>query len=148
MSEVLIALLSGAFSATCITVLYDYFKMKHQFKIDYVRKQIDHLYGPLNVILSHSSKSLENSEIILQAYDVYYSGNKWSHEESTQKSLNEDASRTIDISNEYVNIAANANNEKIFEIIMNNYSYIDLDDCGEGYEKIAHLIPVYHALLN
>ena len=127
MNEIVIPFLSGAVGGSIVTAIFNYLTMKHKFQISYIKKQIDHFYGPLYIIVSHSSKNFENANMILHAYDKYYSSEEWSQEESTQKILKEESSRTIDISNEYVK-AANENNEKIFGIIMNNYSLIDLDD--------------------
>jgi len=127
MNEIIIALLSGAVGGSVITALFEYFKVKYKFRTDYLRKQIDNLYGPLYIVLSHSSKHLEIANSILSAHREHFSRKDWSQEESTQKKLESESTETIDVSNKYV-AAANTNNEKIFTIIMKYYSLIDLED--------------------
>lgn len=125
MKNVIIALLSGAIGGSIITVLFDYFKMKRS----YLREQIDKLYGPLYNLLSYSSQTFEIANSILREHARYFSGNKWSQDKSTQEKLKNESLEVIEISNKYVN-EANRTNEKIFEILQNNYSLLDLDDIG------------------
>lgn len=127
MSEIVVAFLSGAVGGSIISALFDWFKEKRKFKTDYLRNQIDKLYGPLCLILSLSKQHFDISKSILSAYDSYFSAYTWSEDAGTQNTLKEESSKTIEVANEHV-ATANRNNEELFQTIKNNYSLIDLDD--------------------
>jgi hypothetical protein len=54
-------------------------------------------------------------------------GQKWSKDDLTQERLTEATSKTLDIANTYIRIVTQ-NNERILDVLRNNYSYIDPDD--------------------
>lgn len=126
MSEILISFLSGAIGGSICTAVFNYLNDKRIRKIKYLKNQIDNFYGPLSVLLTYSGNAFEMANKILDAHTKAFAG-EWSQDDVTQKNLTEDSKRTIDISNEYVDLA-NKNNDKIFEIIATHYSFVDLDD--------------------
>lgn len=132
MEAILIAFLSGAMGGAIITAIYDFLSEKHIRKINYLRSQIDNLYGPVYFVLINSENVLEISKNIVDAGGQVYArdyGQVPAHERTEARQLRDqkDISDIFDISNEYA-AEAIKNNEKIFNIISDNCSYIDLDD--------------------
>ena len=100
---------------------------KKKRKAEYLLLQMERLYGPLNFFTLQNEQMFLLSDKFNEAYDVEYIKPKWSNDEQTQKDLKEETTVTLDLANSYVKTAIN-NNDKIIEILENNYSYVDLDD--------------------
>jgi len=96
-------------------------------KSDYIKSQLDNLYGPIYYYTSQNNELFRLSEKIMGAYTEEYSGRKWSEEPTTQNNLKEETTQTIDISNRYIEIVTE-NNKKAVDIIQNNASFIDPED--------------------
>ena len=94
---------------------------------DYTHEQLSKLYGPLFFLTTQNQELLNLSNKILGAYDNHFSGNKWSSDPDTRKTLKDERSSTIELSNEYVRQVA-TNNEKIVDLLQNSFAYIDEDD--------------------
>lgn len=89
--------------------------------------QIQHLYGPLYFFTSQNEKCFKLNDAILKAYRKEYIEVEFSRDSSTQENLRQERTLTLDIANAYVGLVTQ-NNEKIIEIIRDNYSYIDPED--------------------
>ncbi|MFD0682355.1 MULTISPECIES: hypothetical protein [unclassified Paenibacillus] len=96
-------------------------------RIKYIEDQLKNLYGPLYFVISQSAKLFEIERKYQQAYKEEFIDKQYSREKLTQDRLNDEATKTLDIRNEYIN-QVRLNNNKIKEILDNNFSYIDAED--------------------
>ncbi|NBD25413.1 hypothetical protein [Paenibacillus glycinis] len=96
-------------------------------RIKYLEDQLINLYGPLNFIISQSSKLFEIESKFQRAYKDEYIDKTYSEEKLTQERLEEDVKKTIKIRNEYI-IQVSENNLKIKELLDKSFSYLDGED--------------------
>lgn len=92
-----------------------------------LNEQIRNLYGPLNFFASQNQKCFELNDGILKAYRKEYIEEKYSKDVYTQENLRKETMLTLDIANAYVSLVTQ-NNEKIIEILRDNYSFVDPED--------------------
>jgi len=100
---------------------------KRSRRLATLSEQLQNLYGPLYFFTSQNQRLFDLNDSILKAYQKEYVEEKWSKDEQTQKNLKENTTTTLDLANAYVALATE-NNDKIIEILKNNYSFIDTDD--------------------
>lgn len=82
----------------------------------------------LSIFFASQNKSyFELNNKFHAAYQTEYVGQNWSDDDLTQERLGEATSKTLDIANAYIRIVTQ-NNERILDVLRNNYSYIDPDD--------------------
>lgn len=92
----------------------------------YTNSQIDKLYGPLYFYTSQNEKLFELSRKILEAHSTYFD-REWSQSPQTQKSVLEESTNTIALSNSYVEQVVR-NNDEILTILRSNFGFADMDD--------------------
>lgn len=105
----------------------EYLSEKKERKISGIQAQIQNLYGPLQFFASQNESYFELNEKLHEAYQVEYVGKKRSQNEKTQKILDQESEKTLDIANTYIRMVTK-NNESILEVLRNNYAYIDPED--------------------
>jgi hypothetical protein len=114
-----------------IVFILDWFRIarseKRERKRSFLQNQIQNLYGPLQFFASQNESYFELNERFLSAYSEHYEGKKWSQDKTTQTSLKEETEQVLNIANEYVGLVR-FNNDKIYEVLQNNYSLIDAND--------------------
>lgn len=114
-----------------VVAIFDWIRInkaeKLSRRLDLLNNQIRHLYGPLYFFTSQNEKCFELNDSILKAYRKEYVEEKWSKDSNTQETLKKEVMTTLDIANAYVSLATQ-NNEKIIEIMRENYSFIDPED--------------------
>jgi hypothetical protein len=96
-------------------------------RLSTLNNQLRYLYGPLYFFTSQNEKCFELNDSILRAYRKEYIEKEYSNDAHTQENLRKETMLTLDIANAYVSLATQ-NNEKIIEILQDNYSYIDPED--------------------
>ena len=89
--------------------------------------QLKHLYGPLYFFTSQNAALFELSRSFHAAYSAVYVDQKFSDNPYTQASLDKDTSQTLSLANQYIETVKN-NNERISELLISAYSYIDPED--------------------
>jgi hypothetical protein len=94
-------------------------------RIEAVRSELQGLYGPLQFFTSSNSQLFSLVDKLNEAYTAEYVGKNWS--DSAHERVSAEAMQTIDLSNEYIRQVV-ANNERILEILIQNYALIDPDD--------------------
>ena len=100
---------------------------KKDRRIKELNDQIRNLYGPLYFFTSQNDKCFQLNDSIHRAYRKEYVDEKFSKDEQTQENLRKATTATIDIANAYV-LLATENNDRIVDILKNNYAYIDPED--------------------
>jgi len=112
---------------------------KREGKIGFLDSQIRKLYGPLYYFVSQSEKLFELNKRIMNAYNKEFIGKKFSEDPGTQETVGKRIKETIGIANSYID-EVEKNNEKIKEILDNNYSYIDREDIDVFIKFYEHHI--------
>lgn len=125
--RLVISFLGGGTVAGIINWVYSAKSASRTRIIEDLTRQLNFFYGPLFFFVSQNEDMFNLNSKFQEAYKIEYTGKKWSQEEKTQENLKKKTSSTLDIANEYIDIVKN-NNEKILEILRNNYSFIDSDD--------------------
>lgn len=103
---------------------------------EYIKEQLQRLYGPLYFLTSINSNLFELNNNILSAHKDYFDGNKWSNDPETRKSLSTESEATINLANEYIYEVVK-NNKNIMKLLRDNYSFIDVDDTNIFQEFIV-----------
>lgn len=125
--RLIISFLGGGLVAGILNWARMHWAEKTSRKVEHLTKQIEYLYGPLYFFTSQNEKMFKLNDQFHGAYTVEYVNQQWSEDEHTQASIREEATKTIDLANTYVGVAKD-NNNKIIEILTNNYAYIDSED--------------------
>jgi predicted nucleic acid-binding Zn-ribbon protein len=106
---------------------------------DYVYRQMNNLYGPLYFLSSQNERLFDLNNRIMSAYTEHFSGNKWSQDYRTQKSLENESTATIELSNEYI-CQVKENNKQIIKILRDGYALINIDDIDIMQEFVVESI--------
>jgi hypothetical protein len=96
-------------------------------KVEYLTKQITNLYGPLYSFTSQNKQLFDLYRKLHGAYTKEYVQKNWPEDERTQKAIREEAMKTIDTANKYIEVVR-SNNDRVVDIITSNFAYIDQDD--------------------
>ncbi len=114
-----------------VVAIFDWIRINKAEKLarrlEILNNQIRNLYGPLYFFSSQNSQCFALNDSILKAYNTEYVEQKWSKDETTRENLKKETTLTLDIANAYVHLAT-TNNERILEILRDNYSLIDPED--------------------
>jgi hypothetical protein len=119
--------LGGGLIAGLLNWFRAYLSEKKERKISAIQSQIQNLYGPLQFFASQNESYFELNEKLHEAYQVEYVGKEYSQNEKTQKNLDQETEKTLDIATTYIRMVTK-NNERILEVLGNNYAFIDPDD--------------------
>jgi hypothetical protein len=106
-------------------------------KVDHLNNQIRNLYGPLCFFVLQNESFFKLNEEFHNAYTNEYSNKQWSQNNLTQERLKENISQTINVANQYMKLVR-ANNEKVMDILVKNYAYIDPDDIDIFQQFVVH----------
>jgi hypothetical protein len=96
-------------------------------RLEILNNQIRSLYGPLYFFTSQNARCFELADSIQKAYQREYVEQKFSQNPRTQENVKRDVNTTLEIGNTYAGLITQ-NNERIIEILRDNYSFIDPDD--------------------
>jgi len=94
---------------------------------EFVAEQIEKLYGPLYFLTSLNQELFTLNSNILNVYKEHFEKNDWSDDPATKESLRKEGEATIQLANEYADQVI-INNERIVEILQQNYAHIDAED--------------------
>ena len=96
---------------------------KHEF----LKKQVTKVYGPIYFFSGLTEALFALNDKFHKAYDEHFVETKWSKDPQTRESLRKEIDATLRTVNHYVRIVRE-NNNKIMQILRNNYAYIDAED--------------------
>lgn len=99
---------------------------RRQREIDRIREQLESLYGALFFFTSQNRQLFALNNDIHTAYSGYF-GQKWSTDPATMKTLNEEASRTLELANAYI-ARVTANNDKVMAVLERGWHLVDEQD--------------------
>lgn len=97
---------------------------KESRKSEALSNQIKCLYGSLYFFAGQNESLFELNNKFQSAYTDHYVNQDWSRDPHTQESIKKETETTIELGNHYVRLTRK-NNEKICEILKENYSHID-----------------------
>lgn len=140
--KVIISFLGGGVIAGLISWARIARSERENRKSEYIKSQVNNLYGPLYFFTSQNVQLLALNRNLMTAYDIEYIDKNWSLDPQTRKNLNEETSATINIANSYVKNIVD-NNEKIVELLQKNSEYIDPED-----NEIFHRVVIDNIRLN
>ena len=100
---------------------------KKDREVRFLDDQIRKLYGPLYYLVSQSEILFQLSDDLHEAYDKEYVGKNWSMDQFTQKALEEETTTTMETANKYIRMVEK-NNDKMKEVLDNNFPLLDPDD--------------------
>ena len=107
---------------------------KRQLRADYVRGQIDHLYGPLAFFVESSARHLTTSAAILKAYDEYFANRQTSDMAAQVQEMD----KVIETANAYVALVVE-NNKETVKVLRAGWGWLDSDDAAEAGEYLTHV---------
>jgi len=136
--SLVVSFLGGGVVSAIINRLYIARSEKRERKIKFLDDQLRKLYGPLYYFVSQTEKCFELHRNVLKAMDVFFQ-QKWSNDDKTTQELKSGAEKSLDIVAQYIKEVI-FNNQKIKEILDNNYSYIDHDDIDVFLLFIEHYL--------
>lgn len=125
--RLIISFLGGGLISGIINWLRSHHSEKKAQKISNLQAKIQNLYAPLQFFALQNENYFELNKQFHAAYQIEYEGENLSRDETTHKHLEQESKLTLNIANKYIKMVTE-NNEKILEIIKNNYAYIDSDD--------------------
>ena len=96
-------------------------------RVAFLRAQIEHLYAPLHFFAAQNRSFFELNDKLNQAYTAEFVDKKWSNNEATQESIRRQADAALELANKYISLVTK-NNDRILEILRDNFAYIDDDD--------------------
>ena len=92
-----------------------------------LNNQLINLYGPLYFFTSQNEMLFKLNEKYDDAYKIEYEEPNWSDDKETNERIMEECQKTIEIKNSYISLVTE-NNNKILELLKNNYQFIDTND--------------------
>lgn len=123
----IIGIIVGAVITSVTGALIVYWLDAKKLKKSYLLDQIQKLYAPLHFFVLQNELYLKLNEKYMKAYQEEYGNKKWNSDKETVEFLDKETQQIFNKANEY-NQVIRANNEKICELMRNNYGYIDWDD--------------------
>jgi hypothetical protein len=99
-------------------------------RAEYVRAQIENLYGPLAFLVESSARCIAVNSAILKTYDKVFA------RRSDSDVARKEAEDTIDRANEYMALVVD-NNQEAIKILRSGWAYLDQDDIEEAGQYLA-----------
>jgi hypothetical protein len=96
-------------------------------KNEFLKEQITRVYGPLYFYVCLNESLFELNAKFHKAYKEHFSDQKWSKDPYSMENLRKEMGITLELANYYVGIVRD-NNNKIVDLLRDNYSYIDPED--------------------
>jgi hypothetical protein len=105
--------------------------------VAHIGAQLKELYGPLYYFTNQNARLFDLCHKFDEAYTAEISSKNWSPDTRTQASVNEEASATIAISNEYIR-CVEKNNDSVANLLEREWHLIDSDDIEDFSAFLVH----------
>lgn len=125
--RLIISFLGGGLVAGILNWLKSSISERTSRKVELLSDQIRNLYGPLYFFTAQNENFFKVNEKFHDAYKVEFINQQWSQDNLTRERLQGETSQTIEIANMYIGLVKE-NNEKVIDILRQNYAHIDPDD--------------------
>jgi exonuclease VII large subunit len=103
-------------------------------RVDYLRAQLDKLYGPLAFLLESSARCFETNAHIMKAYDEYFK----KFPNLKLENGEDEIGRAIETANRYVALVVK-NNKEAINILRTGWGWLDKDDIGDAGQYLADI---------
>jgi exonuclease VII large subunit len=103
-------------------------------RADYLRAQLDKLYGPLAFLLESSARCAETNTGIMKAYDEYFK----TFPNLKSDNGKDEMEQTIEIANRYIALIVE-NNKEAIKILRTGWGWLDKDDIGDAGRYLADI---------
>jgi hypothetical protein len=125
------------------TTLFAMYKGRIDRRIEFLRQQIQLLYGPLHFHMRNTVKIANYHGIIMQTYEEAFSPQKNPHVPINSPQYSEDLKNTITKANEYVELFQD-NNAKAIAVIESHFWLAEPDDVPFFHELVlnAHRLKI------
>jgi hypothetical protein len=101
-------------------------------RAEYVRGQIDHLYGPLAFFVESSDRHIATNQAIMEAADKFYDGRFSADQAKLAKEQND----VIDTGNRYMALVVE-NNKDAIQILRAGWGWLDPDDISSAGQYLT-----------
>ncbi len=128
--QYLMSFLGGGFAVAVGNWVNSSLGAQRQREIDYLKAQLQSLYGPLSFFTQQNEKLFALCGAFSAAYTAEFVGKNWSQDERTQAAVRADADTTIDLSNQYIHRVVE-NNSRVMEILEKGWHFADSEDIEE-----------------
>jgi len=118
----IVSFLGGGVVSAVITQYWNLLNENEKEKRKYIEKQLQSLYGPLCHYIFQSEVLFGLNDKLQEAHKAVFSSYN-----NPSEGVIKEATDTINLANEYINIVR-VNNKNMIDILDKNYSYIDPDD--------------------
>jgi hypothetical protein len=108
---------------------------KRTRRADYIRGQIDQLYGPLAFFVEASARCIETEHSIGAGYREYFAGRTAITEESRTK-LQLEAHGVIGTSSRYMDLVVE-NNQEAVKVLRTGWGWLDADDVADAGQYLT-----------
>lgn len=125
--EIVLSFLSGGLVVKLLDWIQFSEGVRAQQRIEFLKQQVSDLYGPLYLLARQNLQLFELSTNIDAAYTAEYCDKNWSDDESTRKSISEEAKTTIEVKNRYTSLLI-ANTKAMCDVIRNCLWMSEADD--------------------
>ncbi len=105
---------------------------QRKLRAEYVRGQIENLYGPLAFLVEASARHLDTNRAVLEAYDGFFRGRHLT------PSSEEEMTRTLDIANSYLDFVIE-NNHQAERRLRDGWGWLDRDDVDIALHFVAEV---------
>lgn len=133
--QLIIAFLGGGVLVGIFEWIRTRISEKEARKYDFLTDQLRNLYGPLYFLTSQNKGLFKLYNDYHEAYKKEYIEVEWSQDKDTRNSLKEEMDAFFKISNSYMDIVKE-NNDELIRIMADNYTYIDPKDI-ESFQQFV-----------
>jgi hypothetical protein len=99
-------------------------------RAEYVRAQLQNLYGPLGFLVESSARCIDTNNAIMGAYDKIFS--RLGHSQATRR----EAGETIERANEFVALVVE-NNQDAIKVLRSGWGWLDADDVADAGQYLT-----------
>ena len=125
--QYLMSFMGGGFAVAVGNWVNSSIGTRRQREIDYLKGQLQSLYGPLSFFTQQNEKLFALCGAINAAYTAEFVEKNWSQDERTQVNVRADANTTIELSNHYIRRVVE-NNSRVMEILEKGWHLADIED--------------------
>jgi hypothetical protein len=103
---------------------------------DYIRGQIEKLYGPLAFLVESSARHIATNQGILDVYTQIYEKRTFSDDEEVRRKLDEEQERVLNTGNRYMELVVE-NNKEAIKILRAGWGWLDPDDIASAGQYLS-----------
>jgi len=123
----IVSFLGGGIVSGLIVALATAKRERTARQAEFVERQLQELYGPLQFLATSNAKLFQQANTIQDLYNKVYIQEKYSEDPGTQEQIRQEALTTLDVENDYIELAAR-NSDSAAELIERNYAFVDPRD--------------------